>query len=120
MDSLALRIKNSAVNTLSFRRPFLNGNRITAYNKAFTITMKALVGCLLRKLACIYRSFRTIVVILFSSKNNFNQGSHCRLIEYFKNNSFTKYMNVIPCTYIVFEKLNVNNTEVYRGFGNQT
>jgi hypothetical protein len=38
-----------------------------------------------------YRPIPKIIVILFSSELNFNQGNHCRLIEYFKTNSFAKY-----------------------------
>ena len=52
----------------------------------------------------IYRPIRKMVVILFSFEINFTQGNHCRVIEYFKTTSFTKYRYNIPC--ILFEKWN--------------
>ena len=46
--------------------------------------------------------FRKIVVILFSSEINFNQGNHYCLIEYFKTNTFLQSINIIPC--ILFQE----------------
>jgi hypothetical protein len=38
-----------------------------------------------------HRPIQKMVVILFSPEINFDQGNYCRLIEYFKTISYTKY-----------------------------
>ena len=45
-----------------------------------------------------YRPIRKKVVIHFSpAEISFNQGNHCRLIAYFRTNSFTKDKYIISC-----------------------
>jgi hypothetical protein len=63
------------------------------------------------------RLIRKIVVILLSSEINFNQDDHCRLIEFFKTNNFTKYKYNNKC--ILFAKLNVKNIGVCSKFSKQ-